>query len=71
VVRKLPSKIFLFGSFGSNPDTVDLISHHLHMKSAATITAPHAFVSQFLTSAANRTFADIRPNNSLPDGIFA
>jgi hypothetical protein len=41
------------------------------MKSAATITAPHAFVSQLLTSAANRTFAEIRPNSSLPDGIFA
>jgi hypothetical protein len=41
------------------------------MKSDATITAPHAFVSQFLTSAANRTFAEISPNNSLPDGIFA
>ena len=71
VVRRLPSSTFLFGSAGSTPETVDLISHHLQMKSAATITAPHAFVSHFLTSVASLTFAEIRPTNSLPFGIFA
>jgi hypothetical protein len=71
VVRSLPSSTFLFGSDGSMPETVDLISHHLQIKSAATITAPHAFVSHFLTSVASLIFAEIRPSNSLPLGIFA
>jgi hypothetical protein len=50
---------------------VDLISHQRHCISAATTTAPHAFFSHFLTSSANLTFAESKPNNSLPVGIFA
>jgi hypothetical protein len=59
------------GSDGSIIDTVDLISHQRHCISAATTTAPQAFFSHFLTSSANLTFAESKPNNSLPVGIFA
>ena len=71
VVRSSPRTFTFRSESDVGPETVDVISHHVHPVEDATWTAPHAYAEHFVTCAASGLAAERTPINSLLVGTLA